>query len=599
MRGNDRRRGFVIQNNYKIMIKINKKNGYALITAVVFFLSATSVFVFGAVGTAIREISISRDVLKGKESYFLSESGMEDAIYRLKKGKQISTSETLNLNGNSVNTVITSISGGKEIISEGEDDGYIRKVKTKVLAGTGVAFNYGVQTGQGGFFLGGGSMVNGNVYSNGSIISTDGAEITGSAIAANVSAMIADQKNESPSVPPYSILFAKENATQDFGQSFEVSASDKLNKISFYIKKVGNPSGATVRVLSGSLTGTEIANGSLNSSLVTANYGWVNVAMNSNPVLNIGTTYWIMIDGSANASNYYIIGANSSYDNGQAKIGRNSTWINTTPTGLDGYFAVYIGGTESKIGGGTWAGAIRVGGDAWANTVTGAFVTGALYCQSGINNNKVCNTSKTDPSPQNMPISDGNIDVWKDEALSGGTYNGNYSVGWAGATIGPKKINGNLTISGGGILNITGTLWVTGNIILGGGGQIKLSSSYGVNSGIIVVDGTTNLGGGGGINGSGQTGSYILIVSTSVCDGVSTCGTTPAILVGGGASAVILNAQNGTINIGGGANLKEATANKITLSGGAVINYESGLADIKFTSGPSGGYTINSWNEVE
>ena len=164
-------------------------------------------------------------------------------------------------------------------------------------------------------------------------------------------------------------------------------------------------------------------------------------------------------------------------------------------------------------------------------------------------------------------------------------------MGWQNATLGPKKIVGNLTVSGGGILTVTGNMWVTGNLVLDGNGIIKLASSYGVNDAVIVVDGTVTISGGGHATGSGTTGSYLMFYTTSY--------STSAASVNGGAGAVIVYAPNGTISISGGASLKEATGYKINIDGGSSITYESGLTNNNFSSGPSGSWSINSWGESQ
>ena len=70
-----------------------------------------------------------------------------------------------------------------------------------------------------------------------------------------------------------------------------------------------------------------------------------------------------------------------------------------------------------------------------------------------------------------------------------------------------------------------------------------------------------------------------------------------AITVSGGAGAVIIYAPNGTINISGGASLKEATGYKMKVSGGSSITYESGLTNNNFSSGPSGSWAVEDWGE--
>jgi len=37
----------------------------------------------------------------------------------------------------------------------------------------------------------------------------------------------------------------------------------------------------------------------------------------------------------------------------------------------------------------------------------------------------------------------------------------------------------------------------------------------------------------------------------------------------------------------------------IDLNNNVIITYDSGLADLNFSSGPSGGWNISSWQEVE
>jgi hypothetical protein len=231
--------------------------------------------------------------------------------------------------------------------------------------------------------------------------------------------------------------------------------------------------------------------------------------------------------------------------------------------------------------------------------VSGAQVAGSLFCQSGTDNNKVCDTSRADPAPQAYPVSDTSIQSWKDEALAGGVTSTDVTVGSTGATLGPRKIVGNLLVNGGGTLTLSGNLWVTGTLTVTGGGKVKLDPSYGSKSGVLVTDGRISLSGGGQLTGSGTAGSYLMILTTSDCPTGAGCSGVSAMTVSGGAGAVILNAQNGQMDLAGGVNLKEATAYKITATGGTTITYESGIANVNFSSGPSGGYNISSWQEVQ
>lgn len=571
-----------------------------MMIVVFFFVFISLTILVGIISPVVREFKIAGTTVNSKSAYFLAESGVEDAIYRLKTNKQISGTETLTLGSSSATTTITTVgSNQKQIESLSDVNSSQRKLSLSLTTTAGVSFSYGVLAGQGGVELNGSGTINGNVYANGPITGDSSAIITGTAISANSPAITTDQSNGS-GTPAYNISFANASGTQDIAQSFVTATSSPLNKVQFYIKKVSTPSNATVKIVndsSGSPGTTVYASGTLDASTVTASYGWVDVSFTTNPLLTVGTTYWLVVDAGTSSTKYYIIGASSAtYANGLGKIGQQGgTWNNTTPSGLDYYFGIYLGGVNGLIAGssGSQWNQLHVGtvsGTAQAHTVNYTNSTGLIYCQTGTGNNKSC-TSQTDPVYQSFPVSDANVTQWKTDAEAGGTYNGNYSVGWAGATLGPKKIVGDLTVNGGGTLTLTGTLWVTGNITLNGGALIQLSSSYSTNDGVIVADGTITISGGGHATGSGTSGSYIMMLSTS--------SSTSAISVSGGAGAVIAYAQNGTVAVSGGASLKEATGYRITVDGGSSITYESGLTNNNFSSGPSGTWNIGTWKESE
>ena len=91
----------------------------------------------------------------------------------------------------------------------------------------------------------------------------------------------------------------------------------------------------------------------------------------------------------------------------------------------------------------------------------------------------------------------------------------------------------------------------------------------------------------------------MLLISLSDCPTSSSCSGSNAINISGSAGAVVLVAQNGTISFTGSAGAKQATAYKLSLSGSTTVTYESGLADINFSSGPSGSWALTSWKETQ
>ncbi len=281
------------------------------------------------------------------------------------------------------------------------------------------------------------------------------------------------------------------------------------------------------------------------------------------------------IDGSV-YSNGPIVADSSSGNliTGSAVSANNKSGVEGLISGADQNNLFNIGSTSSDT--------------AQAHTVNYVNATGNIFCQIGIDNSSAC-LSQGDPSYRDLPITDAKITEWKEDAEAGGVRNGNYSVGYAGATIGPKKIIGNLTVSGGGILVVTGTLWVTGSVSLSGGSTIMLDPSYGSSDGLIVADGTISLGGGGFATGSGTDGSFIMLLSTS--------NKSTAVTISGGSGATIAYAPFGTINIKGGASINEASGYKILISGDSKITYDPNLMSNSFYNGSSGLWALQKWGE--
>jgi hypothetical protein len=598
---------FILETNN--MSNRSKNGGYIVVTAMI-FLGFFLVVATALISSAVQYNKIEGYNVASSQALHLAEAGIDLAFAELNDDTSYTGQSGLMLGEGEVDISISNIDSTNKYVTATayvpDSSNPIAEKTVKVKANIGetvISFRYGVQAGSGGFVMGGGSTVNGSIYSNGDIDAISSV-ITGAAMAANPPSLAVDQANDTPT--PIStctstscITFGNSASTEDFAQSFKISSANPLNSIQFYLKKVSTPGNLTVRIVtdnSGVPSATTLMSTTLSASSVTTSFGWVSVTMPSTPVLDPSQTYWIVLDGASNSSRYYIIGANSNgYANGTGKIGKLAgTWNNTSPSGLDGYFKIYLGGGYSMIGGASYATGVYIGttasDDAWAHTVNGATVSGSLYCQTGSNNNKSCNTSKPDPTPQPMPISDANIEAFKEDAESGGTHSGNYAVNWAGATLGPKKITGNVTVDGGGTLNVAGTLWVQGNLTLSGGGKIKLDSSYGTNSGAIIVDGYVSLTGGSNFAGSGQPGSYPFVITTSACPAAAGCSGNNAIFLSGGAGTVALVAQNGTAQINGGSSLKQVTAKQIVMDGGATLYYDSGLISENFSSGPGGSW---------
>ncbi|HEU5114171.1 MAG TPA: hypothetical protein VFT82_00215, partial [Candidatus Paceibacterota bacterium] len=214
--------------------------------------------------------------------------------------------------------------------------------------------------------------------------------------------------------------------------------------------------------------------------------------------------------------------------------------------------------------------------------------SGALYCQTGTQNTKSCDTSRGDPAVQSDPAADSTILGWKNTAAAGTVNSGDVHVGWQGATIGPEKIVGDLTVDGGGTLIVSGMIWVTGNVTIDGGSTLSPQGTG--KSFAIVADGTISISGGAQI--TGGTGGHILLVSTNTAD--------PSITLDGGANDTVVYVPHGGFDLSGGATAKAAAANHITMDGGSTLIYDPSVASLNLTGGSSGGtFDIKSWKETQ
>lgn len=585
--------------------------GMVVIIAVIFFLIISLTLMLAVTNPIAEQIRSSGRYLDAAQSYVTAENLNDDVLYRLNHGLAVPSSLSLSLNGATSTAVITDLGTTKQVATTGNDNNARRSIQSVVSQATGASFNYGLHTGNGGLSMTGGAHVDGNVYSNGDVVGSSGTYVTGSAYAANRSDPSLDQTNNSGGTPPYELDFGGQLTSfdqkpQDLAQSFKVSTTEQLTSLNLYIKKYssGWSNDITVRIMSNSgssPSNTTLVSATLLANAISTSYGDVAVSFPSPITLTAGTTYWLVLDTSNSWGNYFTLGASqNTYTNGVAKLGvRGGTWNAASPADLDGYFDIYLGGDTGKIEGITVG---QNGGDAHAHLLDDVTISGSnkAYCQiSSGNTNKPCDTSLPDPSPEAFPIVDSLIDQWKAEAAAG-TQRGSWTIqsNTSTSTTGAMKINGDLDIKGGGTLTLGGTLYVTGAINLSGGGLLKLSTSLGNAASVIVVDGTTDLTGGAYISGNGYSGNYAILISTNTNCATSASCSDQAIKQSGGVGSVVLVAQKGGISFSGGASAKAAVANYMTLSGGTSLVYENGLANVNFSSGPGGTWSVNSWKEV-
>ena len=259
--------------------------------------------------------------------------------------------------------------------------------------------------------------------------------------------------------------------------------------------------------------------------------------------------------------------------------------------------SIIVAGNGNKIDG------ITVGNDATVHTCKDSNIGGNLTYVSGgnIQNCTVGGATSTRPNEielQPLPISQSQIDEWEEDAAAGGVITTNISISGT-KILGPIQIGTstnpkNLTVENGATLIIEGTVYVTGDITFNNNATVNLDSSYGSLSGIILTEGVITVENNVILNGSGQAGSYVLLLSTKNDT------TNPVIDIrNNAAGSVIYYANSGLIYLANNMYAREVTGYKIQIANNAIIQYESGLEETNFSSGPGGSWEITSWKEIE
>lgn len=579
------------------------------------------VLVFIALGVVLFTVLF---IIAGSQVYFqnaqysynaeaavaVAEAGVDKAIASLNKTGGSYNGETETPFGNgSYSVTITNKDVSSKIL---QVTGYIpnkanpvskRTISLQVSQGAGISFMYGLQVGEGGIEMGNGARLNGSVYSNGDISGGNDTVVTGDVWVAGTGQATADQQSDCFGANCQDYIFGKnvggENR-QDVAQSFKPSNEGNLNKVSLKLKKAGTPANSTVRIMSDAggkpNKNGVLATGTLSANLVTGQYSFIDVTFDTTPGLDDDHTYWIMIHSASLDSLNYWIWSNDlaqGYTRGLPKWSAN--WQAGSPvwTGINGDlgFKTYMAGGATKVELGNGS---VISGNVHANTITGGNMTiskDAYYQILGsyvtVQGTKYPGSS--DPPPTVFPVSDANITDWKNQAEAAGVTEGNAGGAMnCRITLGPGKITGNLFLGNRCTATVKTPFWIAGNILAGNDVKFVLDSSYGATSGVIIVDGLTILGNGIDLKGSGTAGSYLMLLSTYD----STQNGEEAITTGNSAISGIIYAPKGKVELANGASFKEITAWDIELGNGAVLNYDSGLASIVFSAGPSGSYSL-------
>ncbi|MDP2683978.1 MAG: choice-of-anchor R domain-containing protein [bacterium] len=587
--------------------------------AVIVFLSIVMVLSISMFVFVMNTRKTSNIIYYEQLSRNIAEAGIEKAVWCLNNEDicgEAYTGENTNFGDGQYSTTVSSMGGDYIVNSTGTINGKSKSLRVtigQVTTSIDASFFYGVQVGSGGLKMEENSHIEGNVYSNGSIDGDNNTIISGDAYVAGSTNIVPDQIQDQVTDE---LIFGKTADTMDIAQSFKAGVTEVINYVSFKIKRFGNVTDQTVYITNddgGQPADTYIATGTLQASQVTGTLEWVNVSFTTNPELTQNTTYWIVVNiDSPKDNKYYTIGKNDNFGYGNG-VGLYSTdWSSGIwgDAGGDLAFKTWMGSGSTD----TFIEGVIVGddqhtcddthyathhGDVHAHSILNTEVECDAYYSTDITGSTIGrnpHSGSVDPPPENMPISVGQINEWKNNADVGTPITGNYTTGTA-ESLGPKKIDGDLTVPIGSTLTITGTIWVTGNIFVENGATVQLHPDYGSTSDVVLNDGIMDIENGSTFNGSGDDQSFILMLTTNT----SIDPNLPAITIANNTEAVIFYAANGMIYMANNANLKEATGYQLRLAQNAYIVYEQGLANASFSNGPGGVWaTLDStWQEID
>src|SRR3989344_256361 len=166
-------------------LKTADEAGQVLIAVVILFTA-----IVGLVSPILSQVQMAKNLQQSKQSVFAAESLAEDMVYRFKTGKHVSASESLEVGGAEATASVTTESGAQHITAIGNTDDAIGSVRITLSLGTGIAFNFGVQAGEGGFYLDNTSSVSGNVYSAGPVVGAGGNIIRGDVVSSGGSGLV-------------------------------------------------------------------------------------------------------------------------------------------------------------------------------------------------------------------------------------------------------------------------------------------------------------------------------------------------------------------------------------------------------------------------
>lgn len=169
---------------------------------VMFFVIASSALAFSLGRAVYSDLYSVTSLLSSKVSYLTAESAVEDRVYKMMSGTFSTLPVSFNaVSGEATTTVSHDLVTDIYTIKSTAKVGRTSRVSVVELGpGAGSAFNYGLQSGNGGFTLRNGASVTGNIYSNGSILGQGSSVVYGDVVSASSTGFVDGIETDTGSV---------------------------------------------------------------------------------------------------------------------------------------------------------------------------------------------------------------------------------------------------------------------------------------------------------------------------------------------------------------------------------------------------------------
>ncbi|MBI3684927.1 hypothetical protein HY250_00765 [Candidatus Azambacteria bacterium] len=154
--------------------------GFAAMVSVLAIMALGLILGSGFLYSIIINTRALQSEVDSLQGFYASESGVEDAIHRVRDNLNVVSPSVLVVGSATATTTVSTAGNVKTVAAEGGKNNAIRKSQTTLtLSTTQADFFYGVQVGEGGVEMDQNSQITGSIYSNGNVEGASGARVTG------------------------------------------------------------------------------------------------------------------------------------------------------------------------------------------------------------------------------------------------------------------------------------------------------------------------------------------------------------------------------------------------------------------------------------